>query len=80
MIVLTKLDRNRILVSLENIKYVESTPDTLVRFVNGDMLLVLETLDEIGFLVEQFKARCLQLAVPGQKKIETDYVAVGVSN
>jgi uncharacterized protein YlzI (FlbEa/FlbD family) len=40
MILLTKLDKSKVLVSLDNIKFVESTPDTLVRFVNGDMLIV----------------------------------------
>ncbi len=59
MILLTKLDKSKVLVSLDNIKFVESTPDTLVRFVNGDMLIVSESLDEITRLVQDFKTRCL---------------------
>ena len=59
MIFLTKLDKSRVLVAVESIKFIESTPDTLVRFLNGDMLIVMEGLEEVALLVEQFKARCI---------------------
>ena len=59
MILLTKLDKQKVLVLIDNIKYVESTPDTLIRFINGDMLLVSESLEDISALVMQFKSRCL---------------------
>ena len=62
MIFLTKLDRSRVLVTLANVKYVEVTPDTLLRFVNGDMLIVCETMEEISNLAEEFNARCLRRA------------------
>jgi uncharacterized protein YlzI (FlbEa/FlbD family) len=62
MIFLTKLDKSRVLVTLANLKYIEATPDTLLRFVNGDMLIVCETLDEIEKLAAKFKARCLRAA------------------
>lgn len=68
MILLTKLDKSRVLVSLENIKYIESTPDTLVRFVNGDMLIVCESLNEISTLVTNFKVQCL-IAANSQSSI-----------
>ena len=60
MIFLTKLDKSRVLVTIESIKFIESTPDTLVRFVNGDMLIVREGMEEVAHLVEQFKARCIR--------------------
>ena len=60
MIFLTKLDKSRVLVTLANLKYIEATPDTLLRFVNGDMLIVCETMEQIAVLVEQFKVRCLR--------------------
>ena len=60
MIFLTKLDKSKVLVTIESIKFIESTPDTLVRFVNGDMLIVREGMDEVALLVEQFKARCIR--------------------
>ena len=59
MILLTKLDKQKVLVLIDNIKYIESTPDTLVRFINGDMLIVCETMDEIATLVFNFKRKCL---------------------
>ena len=58
MILLTRLDKSKVLVSLDNIKYIESAPDTLVRFINGDMLIVLESLEEIANLAASFKIRC----------------------
>jgi uncharacterized protein YlzI (FlbEa/FlbD family) len=62
MIFLTKLDKSKVLVSLDNIKYVEAVPDTLIRFINGDMLIVCEGLAEIAALVEAYKIRCLTAA------------------
>jgi len=59
VILLTKLDKHKVLVLIDNIKYIESTPDTLVRFINGDMLIVCETMDEIANLVFNFKRKCL---------------------
>jgi uncharacterized protein YlzI (FlbEa/FlbD family) len=59
VILLTKLDNQKVLVMIESIKYIEATPDTLVRFVNGDMLIVSESMQEISELVLQFKAQCL---------------------
>jgi uncharacterized protein YlzI (FlbEa/FlbD family) len=58
VILLTRLDKSKVLVSLDNIKYIESAPDTLVRFINGDMLIVLESLEEIASLAAAFKIRC----------------------
>jgi uncharacterized protein YlzI (FlbEa/FlbD family) len=62
MIILTKLDKSKVLVSLDNIKYVEAVPDTLIRFVNGDMLIVCEGMAEIAEIVETYKVRCLSAA------------------
>ena len=59
MILLTKLDKQKVLVLIDSIKYIEATPDTLIRFVNGDMLIVSESMDQIAELVLQFKAQCL---------------------
>ncbi|MFK7823888.1 MAG: flagellar FlbD family protein [Oligoflexales bacterium] len=47
MIELTRLDQSTILVNLEAVKYVESVPDTLILFLNGDSVIVRESLDEI---------------------------------
>lgn len=47
MIELTKLDQSPVLVNLEAVKYVESMPDTLILFLNGDSIIVKESLSEI---------------------------------
>lgn len=62
MIVLTKLDKQKVLVLIDSIKYVEATPDTLIRFINGDMLIVRESLLEVSNLVFEFKTKCLASA------------------
>ena len=62
MIRLTRLDNSTVLVNLDTVKYVESTPDTLVSFVNGDSLIVRESLEEIDQRVVDYRARLLSLA------------------
>ncbi len=47
MITLTRLDKRVIVVNAELIKMIESTPDTLVTLINGDMLIVREAVDEV---------------------------------
>jgi flagellar protein FlbD len=57
MITLTKLDNTRILINVEAIKYIEHTPDTLILFLNGESLIVRESLDEIERRVIEFKRK-----------------------
>ncbi len=59
MIQLTKLDKTPILVSLEAIKYIEPTPDTLILFLNGESLMVLEPLEEIERRVVELRRRII---------------------
>ena len=47
MITLTRLDKRVIVVNAELIKMIESTPDTIVTLINGDMLIVREDVDEV---------------------------------
>ena len=75
LILLTKLDKQKVLVLIDNIKYVEATPDTLIRFINGDMLIVSESLEEISELVLQFKSRCLTSA--NSSKLDLSSSALG---
>ncbi len=60
MIALSKLDSKNVLISLDTIKYIESTPDTLVFFINGDSLIVRESLEEVQRRVVEYKARVLK--------------------
>jgi uncharacterized protein YlzI (FlbEa/FlbD family) len=59
LILLTKLDDSPILVNLETIKYCEATPDTRLVFINGDSLIVRETLEVIEEKVITLKAKIL---------------------
>lgn len=47
MICLTRLNDRRIVVNAELIKTVESTPDTLITLINGERMMVKETLEEV---------------------------------
>lgn len=62
MILLTKLDDNKILISLETVKYLESVPDTLIFFLNGDSVMVKESLPEIEQAVIRQQGQVIQSA------------------
>lgn len=66
MIQLTRLDNSPILINLETIKYIESTPDTLIRFTNGDSVIVRETLGMVEQRVIELKSRILHCMPPTQ--------------
>ncbi|HET9241098.1 MAG TPA: flagellar FlbD family protein [Oligoflexus sp.] len=56
MILLTKLDQQKILINLETVKYIESVPDTIIFFTNGESLMVQESLDAISQAVVEYQA------------------------
>ena len=60
MIALTRLDDAEILLNVDLIESVETTPDTLICMSNGDKLFVRETPDEIVALVIRFKRAVLE--------------------
>jgi flagellar protein FlbD len=47
MIRVTRLNDREIVVNAELIKMIEATPDTLITLVNGESLMVLESVDTI---------------------------------
>ena len=47
MITLTRLDNRVMVVNAELIKMLESTPDTIITLINGDTIVVRETVDEV---------------------------------
>ncbi len=47
MIDVTRLNGKRFVVNAELIRYVESTPDTMITLINGDRFMVQETLEEV---------------------------------
>jgi uncharacterized protein YlzI (FlbEa/FlbD family) len=60
MLMLSKLDKTRVLVPLETVKYIEETPDTLIRFLNGESIIVREGLDEIRESVTRMRRLLLE--------------------
>ncbi|MFQ5589948.1 MAG: flagellar FlbD family protein [Phycisphaerae bacterium] len=47
MITLTRLDNRVIVLNAELIKMLEATPDTIVTLINGDTVIVRESVDEV---------------------------------
>jgi flagellar protein FlbD len=47
MITLTRLNGQAFVINAEKIRYVESTPDTIVCCDHGEKLMVRETLQEV---------------------------------
>ncbi len=47
MIALTRLNGDRFVLNAEKIRYIESTPDTIVHCESGERLMVKEKLDEV---------------------------------
>lgn len=47
MIQLTRLNRNPLVVNSDLIKYVESSPDTVLTLANGEKIVVLESCEDV---------------------------------
>jgi flagellar protein FlbD len=47
MITLTRLNGQEFVINAEKIRYLESTPDTLICCDNGEKMMVRETLREV---------------------------------
>lgn len=55
MIELNKLNGQHFLVNPDLIRYIESTPDTVLTFVDGEKLVVLDKPNEIVSKIVQFR-------------------------
>ncbi len=47
MISLTRLNGQRFVVNAELIRTVEALPDTTIKLINGDTIIVLESIDDV---------------------------------
>jgi flagellar protein FlbD len=47
MITLTRLNGQRFVVNAELIRTVEALPDTTVKLINGDTMIVLESMQDV---------------------------------
>lgn len=63
MIKLTRLNNQIVVVNPDHIEAVEAVPDTTLRFVSGERILVRETLDELVDRVVAFRNRVRDMAV-----------------
>lgn len=55
MIHVTRLDGTELLVNVDQVEWIERTPDTVISLVNGEKLLVQETPDELVRRVMAYK-------------------------
>ena len=47
MITLTRLDKRVIVLNADLIKMIEATPDTIITLINGDTMVVCDSVDEV---------------------------------
>ena len=57
MITLHRLNGQVITVNAELIATIESTPDTIIRLVNGHRYIVAETMEQVVELVVEYRRR-----------------------
>ncbi len=62
VIMLTRLNGERFAVNVDLIERAETTPDTVIRMVDGAKYVVTESLEEVIDKVTNFKASVLRLA------------------
>ncbi len=60
MIKLTRLDRQEIAINCDQIAWIEARPDTTVRMLAGETVLVRESLDEVIRRIEEYRIRLLR--------------------
>ena len=47
MIPVTRLNGKRFVINAEQIRYIESTPDTIITLMNGDKVMVKESMENV---------------------------------
>ena len=57
MIALTRINGRTVVVNAELIKFVESTPDTMLTLIGGDRLMVQESVDDVVERAIEFARR-----------------------
>ena len=65
MITVTRLNKQAVVINAELIKFVESTPDTLITMTTGDKIMVLESLDDVVGRAVQYGRRIRCFSVDG---------------
>ena len=47
MITVTRLDKRVVVINADLIKMIEATPDTIISLINGDSIIVRDSVDEV---------------------------------
>lgn len=47
MITITRLDKRVVVLNADLIKMIEAAPDTIITLINGDVLVVRDSVDEV---------------------------------
>ena len=63
MIELTRLNGQAMVVNCDLIKYVESSPDTMLTLIHGEKIVISEPCDEVVRLIFAYRARLLAEAL-----------------
>lgn len=69
MITLRRINGERFTINADLIETVESTPDTVIRLVNGHRYVVAEPMDEIVDLVVQYRRQVFFSFVAGKNLV-----------
>lgn len=64
MIQLTRLNSHPLTVNSDLIKFIEQSPDTLITLVNGEKIVVRESVQEVLDRIVEFRRSVLQTIVP----------------
>tara|TARA_R110002049_G_scaffold2750_8_gene22193 strand:+ start:125742 stop:125948 length:207 start_codon:yes stop_codon:yes gene_type:complete len=67
MIKLTRLDGEPFVLNAELIRYVERRPDTFITLINGDRIVVSETMDDVIDLAVQYQQQKHFMPMPTAK-------------
>ena len=66
MVKLTRLNGQRIALNSDSILWAEEAPDTTLRLVNGESVIVRETIEELIEQVIAFRVRVATSVVPSR--------------
>lgn len=65
MVHLTRLNNQPLVVNADLIKFIETSPDTVITLLTGEKLVVRESVDEVLQRIGDFHARFYRRAGPG---------------
>lgn len=55
MITVTRLDERVVVLNADLIKMIEATPDTIITLINGDTIIVRNSVDEVVELAIEYQ-------------------------